>query len=315
VKKVLVTGGAGYLGKHLAKTLYKAGHEVYCVDRVKANCKYYHKELQSDIAEFPKSLYQFFTEDINTVFHLAGRIEVGMSWNYPIHFWKDNVLATLHLIDMMKEYKIPNIVYSSSAGVYKPKENLLTENDPISYNNPYANSKIAAETAIRDSGINNTIFRFFNLAGADPDGEMGEDHQPETHMIPLLFENLNNFVINGNDYQTKDGTCIRDYVHVSDVAEAHLSAMNYLNTWKSNQSATLNLGTGVGYSNLEIVNLAKDKLGIDIQYKFGPRRQGDPSRLVADIESAKSLLDFKPKYDISDILETAYSWYTRNEHR
>ena len=315
MKKVLVTGGAGYLGKHLAKTLYKAGHEVYCVDRVKANCKYYHKELQSDIAEFPKSLYQFFTEDINTVFHLAGRIEVGMSWNYPIHFWKDNVLATLHLIDMMKEYKIPNIVYSSSAGVYKPKENLLTENDPISYNNPYANSKIAAETAIRDSGINNTIFRFFNLAGADPDGEMGEDHQPETHMIPLLFENLNNFVINGNDYQTKDGTCIRDYVHVSDVAEAHLSAMNYLNTWKSNQSATLNLGTGVGYSNLEIVNLAKDKLGIDIQYKFGPRRQGDPSRLVADIESAKSLLDFKPKYDISDILETAYSWYTRNEHR
>jgi len=315
VKKVLVTGGAGYLGKHLAKTLYKAGHEVYCVDRVKANCKYYHKELQSDIAEFPKSLYQFFIEDINTVFHLAGRIEVGMSWNYPIHFWKDNVLATLHLIDMMKEYKIPNIVYSSSAGVYKPKENLLTENDPISYNNPYANSKIAAENAIRDSGINHTIFRFFNLAGADPDGEMGEDHQPETHMIPLLFENLNNFVINGNDYQTKDGTCIRDYVHVSDVAEAHLSAMNYLNTWKSNQSATLNLGTGVGYSNLEIVNLAKDKLGIDIQYKFGPRRQGDPSRLVADIESAKSLLDFKPKYDISDILETAYSWYTRNEHR
>lgn len=315
MKKVLVTGGAGYLGKHLAKTLYKAGHEVYCVDRVKANCKYYHKELQSDIAEFPKSLYQFFTEDINTVFHLAGRIEVGMSWNYPIHFWKDNVLATLHLIDMMKEYKIPNIVYSSSAGVYKPKENLLTENDPISYNNPYANSKIAAENAIRDSGINHTIFRFFNLAGADPDGEMGEDHQPETHMIPLLFENLNNFVINGNDYQTKDGTCIRDYVHVSDVAEAHLSAMNYLNTWKSNQSATLNLGTGVGYSNLEIVNLAKDKLGIDIQYKFGPRRQGDPSRLVADIESAKSLLDFKPKYDISDILETAYSWYTRNEHR
>ena len=315
MKKVLVTGGAGYLGKHLAKTLYKAGHEVYCVDRVKANCKYYHKELQSDIAEFPKSLYQFFTEDINTVFHLAGRIEVGMSWNCPIHFWKDNVIATLHLIDMMKEYNVPNIVYSSSAGVYKPKENLLTESDPVSHNNPYANSKIAAENAIRDSGINHTIFRFFNLAGADPDGEMGEDHIPETHMIPLLFENLNNFIINGNDYQTKDGTCIRDYVHVSDVAEAHLSAMNYLNTWKSNQSATLNLGTGVGYSNLEIVNLAKDKLGIDIQYKFGPRRQGDPSRLVADIESAKSLLDFKPKYDISDILETAYSWYTRNEHR
>ena len=122
MKKVLITGGAGYLGKHLAKTLYNAGHKVYCIDRVRANCKYYHKELQSDIAESPKSLYQFFIEDIDTVFHLAGRIEVGMSWNYPIHFWKDNVIATLHLIDMMKEYNVPNIVYSSSAGVYKPKE-------------------------------------------------------------------------------------------------------------------------------------------------------------------------------------------------
>ncbi len=311
MKKVLVTGGAGYLGKHLAKALYKAGYEVYCIDRVKANCKYYHKELKADFCENPRSLYNFFIEDIDTVFHLAGRIEVGMSWDYPIHFWKDNVLATLHLLDMMKEYKVPNLVYSSSAGVYKPKKNSLIESDPIGFNNPYANSKIAAENAIRDSGINHTIFRFFNLAGADPDGEMGEDHEPETHMIPLLFENLNNFVINGDDYETKDGTCIRDYVHVSDVAEAHLLAMDYLNTWKTGQSAVVNLGTGVGYSNLEIVNLVKDILGIDIQYQFGPRRQGDPSRLVANIESAKNLLSFKPKYDISDIIETAYSWYKK----
>ncbi len=311
MKKVLITGGAGYLGKHLAKSLHKAGHEVYCIDRVEANCKYYHQELQADFCENPLSLYQFFMLDIDTVFHLAGRIEVSMSWDYPIHFWKDNVLATLHLIDMMKEYNVPNLIYSSSAGVYKPKEELLVETDSIAYNNPYANSKIAAENAIRDSGINHTIFRFFNLAGADPDGEMGEDHQPETHMIPLLFENLNNFVINGNDYQTKDGTCVRDYVHVSDVADAHLLAMEYLNTWKTGQSATINLGTGVGYTNLEIVNLAKDILGLDIKHEFGPERKGDPSKLVASIESAKSLLGYKPKYDISDILKTAYSWYSK----
>ena len=130
-------------------------------------------------------------------------------------------------------------------------------------------------------------------------------------MIPLLFQNKDDFVINGNNYQTKDGTCIRDYVHVSDVADAHLLAMNHLNTWKQGQTATINLGSGVGYSNLEIVNLAKEVLGLDIKYKFGHRRQGDPSMLVANIDHAKSLLGYKPKYNISDILKTAYSWYNK----
>jgi len=311
VKKVLITGGAGYLGKHLAKALYKVGHEVYCIDRVRANCKYYQEEIESDFRKYPESLNRAFAHKIDTVFHLAGRIEVGLSWDEPISFWQDNVMSTMVLIDMMKKRDVPNLVYSSSAGVYKPKDQLIDESSPVAYNNPYANSKIAAENAIRDSGINHTIFRFFNLAGADPDGEMGEDHIPETHMIPLLFENLNNFVINGNNYQTKDGTCVRDYVHVSDVADAHLLAMNYLNTWKQGQTATINLGTGVGYSNLEIVNLAKEILGLDIKYQFGPRRQGDPSKLVASIDLAENLLGYKPKYNISDILKTAYSWFNK----
>jgi len=311
VKKVLVTGGAGYLGKHLAKTLYNAGHEVYCIDRIRANCKYYQEEVEADFRKYPDSLYRVFIKNIDTVFHLAGRIEVGLSWDEPISFWQDNMMSTMFLIDMMKKHGVSNLVYSSSAGVYKPKDGLISESDPLGYNNPYANSKIAAENAIRDSGINHVVFRFFNLAGADPDGEMGEDHTPETHMIPLLFENKDDFVINGDNYQTKDGTCIRDYVHVSDVADAHLLAMKHLNTWKQGQTATINLGSGVGYSNLEIVNLAKEVLGIDIKYKFGHRRQGDPSMLVANIDHAKSLLGYKPKYDISDILKTAYSWYNK----
>ena len=311
MKKVLVTGGAGYLGKHLAKTLFNAGHEVYCIDRERANCKYYQEEIEADFRKYPDSLYRVLIKNIDTVFHLAGRIEVGLSWDEPISFWQDNTMSTMILIDMMKKHDVPNLVYSSSAGVYEPKDRLIDERDPIAYNNPYANSKIAAENAIRDSGINHTIFRFFNLAGADPDGEMGEDHIPETHMIPLLFQNLNNFVINGNNYQTKDGTCVRDYVHVTDVANAHLLAMNYLNTWKHGQTATINLGTGVGYSNLEIVNLAKEILGLDIKYQFGPRRQGDPSKLVASIDTAKSLLGYEPKYDISDILKTAYLWHNK----
>ena len=311
MKKVLVTGGAGYLGKHLAKTLYNAGHEVYCIDRVRANCKYYQEKVEVDFRKYPKSLYRVLIKNIDTVFHLAGRIEVGLSWDEPISFWQDNMMSTMFLIDMMKKHDVPNLVYSSSAGVYKPKDGLISESDPRGYNNPYANSKIAAENAIRDSGINHVVFRFFNLAGADPDGEMGEDHQPETHMIPLLFQNKDDFTINGDNYQTKDGTCIRDYVHVSDVANAHLLAMNHLNTWKQGQTATINLGSGVGYSNLEIVNLAKEVLGLDIKYKFGHRRHGDPSMLVANIDHAKSLLGYKPKYDISDILKTAYSWYNK----
>jgi len=311
VKKVLVTGGAGYLGKHLAKTLYNAGHEVYCIDRIRANCKYYQEEVEADFRKYPDSLYRVLIKNIDTVFHLAGRIEVGLSWDEPISFWQDNMMSTMFLIDMMKKHGVSNLVYSSSAGVYKPKDGLISESDPLGYNNPYANSKIAAENAIRDSGINHVVFRFFNLAGADPDGEMGEDHIPETHMIPLLFQNKDDFTINGNNYQTKDGTCIRDYVHVSDVADAHLLAMKHLNTWKQGQTATINLGSGVGYSNLEIVNLAKEVLGIDIKYKFGHRRQGDPSMLVANIDHAKSLLGYKPKYNISDILKTAYSWYNK----
>ena len=187
MKKVLVTGGAGYLGKHLAKTLYNAGHEVYCIDRIRANCKYYQEEVEADFRKYPDSLYRVFIKNIDTVFHLAGRIEVGLSWDEPISFWQDNMMSTMHLIDMMKKHDVPNLVYSSSAGVYEPKDGLISESDPRGYNNPYANSKIAAENAIRDSGINHVVFRFFNLAGADPDGEMGEDHTPETHMIPLLF--------------------------------------------------------------------------------------------------------------------------------
>ena len=187
MKKVLVTGGAGYLGKHLAKTLYNAGHEVYCIDRIRANCKYYQEEVEADFRKYPDSLYRVLIKNIDTVFHLAGRIEVGLSWDEPISFWQDNMMSTMFLIDMMKKHGVSNLVYSSSAGVYKPKDGLISESDPLGYNNPYANSKIAAENAIRDSGINHVVFRFFNLAGADPDGEMGEDHHTRNSYDTITF--------------------------------------------------------------------------------------------------------------------------------
>jgi UDP-glucose 4-epimerase len=160
--------------------------------------------------------------------------------------------------------------------------------------------------------MNYIIFRFFNLAGADPDGEMGELHDPESHLIPLMFKNLNNFVINGNDYRTPDGTCIRDYVHVSDVADAHVAAADYMQERMANQPTLFNLGTGKGYSVLEVINTAVEELKIPIDYTFGQKREGDPPRLVAIPDLAKKYLKFKPKHDLNSILRTAYNWHGKH---
>ena len=240
--RVLVTGGAGYLGKHIAKELNKAGHFVICLDKKDTDCKYYHRKVIQDLSKEPRELVPILQSGIDTVFHLAGRIEISESYERLIEFWEDNVYGTTQLIKFMKIFDVKNIIYSSSAGVYKAKDRPLKETDEIAFNNPYANTKIAAESIIRDSGLNHVIFRFFNLAGADPDGEMGECHDPETHLIPLVFEKINNFVINGDTYNTNDGTCVRDYVHVTDIAKAHLNARDYLK--KGGKSDTFNLGFG-----------------------------------------------------------------------
>jgi UDP-glucose 4-epimerase len=212
----------------------------------------------------------------------------------------------------MREYNVRNIVYSSTAGLYRSAGTDLSEKDDIAENNPYANSKYAAECAIRNSTLNHIIFRFFNLAGADPDGEMGETHNPETHLIPVMFENLNNFVINGSDYRTPDGTCIRDYVHVSDVADAHVAADKYMQIRMPNQPTLFNLGTGKGHSVLEVIQTATEELKIPINYIFGEKREGDPPRLVAIIDLAKKHLKFKPKHDLKSILRTAYAWHEKH---
>ena len=256
----------------------------------------------------------FENNNIDTVFHLAGRIEVGESIEHPELFWDVNVGGTTNLLNIMREYNVRNIVYSSTAGLYRSSGTDLSEKDQIADNNPYANSKYAAECAIRNSTMNYIIFRFFNLAGADPDGETGERHNPETHLIPLLFKNLNNFVINGKDYRTPDGTCIRDYVHVSDVADAHVAAADYMQTRMANQPNTFNLGTGKGYSVLEVIQTAVEELKIPINYTFGKKREGDPPRLVAIPDLAKKYLNFKPKHNLKSILRTAYNWYGK-QHR
>ena len=316
MRTALVTGGAGYLGSHLAKALKRAGYYTFCFDlMLPENKKYWDNHTIGDVRNL-EDLYETFEyfqrvkkSKFDVVFHLAGLIEVGESVRKPEKYWQVNVGGTCNLLNVMREFDVRNIVYSSTAGLYRSSGTDLSEKDQVAENNPYANSKYAAECAIRNSTLNYIIFRFFNLAGADPDLEMGECHEPETHLIPLMFENLNNFVINGKSYRTLDGTCIRDYVHVSDVADAHILADNYLQTRLESQPRLFNLGTGKGHSILEVVNTAEQELGIKVNYSYGPKREGDPMRLVAIPDLAKKYLNFKPKHNLKSILRTAYNWY------
>ena len=318
-RNALVTGGAGYLGSHLAKALKRAGYYTFCFDlMLPENKKYWDNHTIGDVRNLD-DLYETFEyfqrvkeTKFDVVFHLAGLIEVGESVHKPEKYWQVNVGGTCNLLNVMREFDVRNIVYSSTAGLYRSSGTDLSEKDQVAENNPYANSKYAAECAIRNSTLNYIIFRFFNLAGADLDLEMGECHEPESHLIPLMFENLNNFVINGDGYNTIDGTCVRDYVHVSDVADAHILADNYLQTRLSNQPRLFNLGTGKGHTILQVIDTAEKELNIKVNYSFGARREGDPPRLVAIPDLAKRYLNFKPKHNLKSILRTAYNWY---EHR
>jgi UDP-glucose-4-epimerase GalE len=312
MRTALVTGGAGYLGSHLAKALKKAGYTTYCYDKKSPrNMLYWDDALIGDIRDLFLERAFKRPNKIDVVFHLAGRIEVGESVEQPELFWDVNVGGTTNLLTIMRQFDVRNIVYSSTAGLYRSTGTDLSEKDQIDDNNPYANSKYAAECAIRNSTMNHIIFRFFNLAGADPDGEMGEMHNPETHLIPVMFENLNNFIINGKDYRTPDGTCIRDYVHVSDVADAHVAAAEYMQTRMANGPTLFNLGTGKGHSVLEVIQAAVEELKIPINYTFGQKREGDPPRLVAITDLAKKYLKFKPKHNLKSILRTAYAWHEK----
>lgn len=251
-----------------------------------------------------ESIFTNFEVDI--VFHFAGRIEVGESVKHPTEFWFNNTAGTISVVTAMKKHGCNNLIFSSTAGVYLDGNLPIPENECTTDNNPYANSKIAAENAILDSGLNYVIFRFFNLAGADSDGELGEDHYPETHLIPRILQNLNTFEVYGDNYRTVDGTAERDYVHIEDVVDANIEAVKYLDG--NNPSEIINLGCGVGYTVLEVIQTVKKVSGHPVQYKIMAPREGDPDILVADISKAKQLLNFKPKHDISSIVKSAYEW-------
>ena len=308
--RALVTGGSGYLGSHVCKRLKQEGWDVVVYDIRNPKHTYTDIYCQGDIRDRNTLDDLLGKVKFDVVFHFAGRIEVGESVKIPTEFYDVNTGGTCNLLNVMVKHGVNNIIYSSTAAVYRTINHQFDEFDEVQYKtNAYAGSKLSAEYAIQQSGLSHIIFRYFNLAGADPDGEMGEDHEPETHLIPRIIQNLNNVEVYGKNYDTTDGTCVRDYVHVCDVAEAHIAAAKYLLDGKV--SNVLNLGTGKGYSVDKIITLIEKIIGKQINVKYLPRRPGDPAKLVANVDLAKKVLNYRPKHDIMSILQTAYNWHTK----
>lgn len=311
-KRVLVTGASGYLGSHVCKTLKQDGWTVHGYDTKHTMNRYIDVMTYGDIRDRDRLDVLFSNFQFDLVIHLAARIEAGISVKEPTSFYDVNTGGTCALVNAMNKVGLKDIIFASTAAVYKAKDTPILESDETTYNSPYGHSKIMAEQTIQRSLMNYVIFRFFNLTGADPDGEFGEEHEPETHLIPRLIMSIDGgFELNGDDYDTKDGTCVRDYVHVSDVAEAILDAAHHLAG--GGESDIFNLGIGQGYSIKEVIGELERVSGKKIEYKTNPRREGDPASLMADISKAQSVLKYTPKYDLTSIINTAYEWHTHDE--
>jgi UDP-arabinose 4-epimerase len=322
MKRVLVTGGAGYIGSHTCKALAKAGYEPVVFDDLSTGFESLVKwgELvRGDVCSKDSINRALERYRPVAVIHFAGRIAVGESVVSPWLHYERNVSGTISLLNAMAEQGVNKLVFSSSAAVYGvPTEIPVKENAPIAPLSPYGRSKAFAEAIIADyvhaSNLKAVSLRYFNAAGADSDAETGECHDPETHLIPLAIkaamDRVNAFSINGDDYHTADGTCLRDYIHVSDLADAHVCAVQRLEQGERLPLA-LNVGTGRGYSVRQIVDAISAVTGRDVPHTVGPRRAGDPASLVADCREVEASLGWAPKHSgLHDIIATAWRWHT-----
>lgn len=322
---ILVTGGAGYIGSHAVLALQKAGYGVIVLDNLSAG----HPEL---IQEGLKAelivgdtndralLDQLFAERaIAAVMHFAAFIAVGESVQEPARYYRNNVGGTLTLLEAMVAAKIRNFVFSSTCAVYgEPQEIPMTEAHPINPLSPYAASKRMVEQILADFdrayGLKSVIFRYFNASGAEPTGLLGEDHDPETHLIPLALltalKKRSHLSIFGNDYDTPDGTAIRDYIHICDLATAHVLGLEYL--LAGGDSDIFNLGNGNGFSVREVIETAKKVTGRDFPVQESPRRAGDSPALVGSSQKAKNCLGWQPDYvDLEVIIQHAWQWHQK----
>ena len=316
---ILVTGGAGYIGSHVVKELLRQGHKPIIFDNLQTGHRKTTKDalfIEGDLSDQKKLKETFQAYQIDTVIHFAADSLVGESVQNPLKYFNNNVKNSLNLFEIMEEFKVKKIVFSSSAAVYgEPKEIPIPENHPCVPTNPYGETKWIFEKILEAFHVAGKIdyisLRYFNAAGADPEGELGEDHSPETHLIPLVIQAALNGTpvpVYGTDYNTPDGTCIRDYIHVTDLANAHILALRKLE--QENISGIYNLGNGNGYSVREVIETVKKVTGRKIAAVDSPRRPGDPARLVASSDKIKKELGWIPKYsDLETIVETAREWH------
>ncbi|MFT8703195.1 UDP-glucose 4-epimerase [Oenococcus oeni] len=321
---VLVTGGAGYIGSHTVDRLLAHGDQVSVVDNLWTG----HRQAVPDQAKFYEAdvrdktaLKKIFDEnDFDAVVHFAALTQVGESMKKPLFYFDNNTFGVISLLEAMRDHNVKKIVFSSSAATYGvPKHNPITEDEIQKPINPYGLTKLQMEQIMSWSdqayGIKGVALRYFNVAGAKADGSIGEDHNPETHMIPNILMvaqgKKDKMVIFGDDYNTPDGTNVRDYVHVVDLADAHVLALEYLQ--RENKSNRFNLGTETGMSNKQLISAAKKVTGIDFKVEIGPRRAGDPDALVASPKKAKEVLGWDPKLsNVEDEIKSAWNWMTKH---
>ncbi len=323
--KILVTGGAGYIGSHFVHHLVANNNQVCVLDNLSRG----HIESLPSNVNFKKvdlldfqNLKEVIAEfSPQAVVHFAAFAYVGESVEKPEMYYQNNVVGSYNLIRAIAELGIKNFVFSSTCSIYGNPENIpISEDEPSNPINPYANTKLIIEILLRDFekafGLKNVCLRYFNAAGAKPSGEIGESHFPESHLIPLILytaqKKREKILVFGNDYDTQDGTCIRDYIHVDDLADAHLKALEYLIDGGS--STIINLGTGFGNSVLEIIEKSIKITGRDIPFEITGRREGDPAILVADNKKAKKILNWYPKFGIDEIIETAWTWHQNQKY-
>lgn len=321
---VLILGGAGYIGSHMVDRLIEQGQEdVVVVDNlVTGHRAALHPEAkfyEGDLAD-KDFMRQVFKENpkVDAVIHFAAYSLVAESMIEPLKYFENNTSGMVNLLEVMREFEVKHIVFSSTAATYGiPEEIPILETTPQRPVNPYGESKLMMETIMKWSdeayGISFVALRYFNVAGAKPDGSIGEDHGPETHLLPIILQvaqgKRDKIMIFGDDYQTPDGTNVRDYVHPFDLADAHLLAVDYLR--KGNPSSAFNLGSSTGFSNLEILEAARRVTGKEIPAELADRRPGDPDTLIASSAKAREVLGWKPQFDdIEKIIETAWAWHS-----